>query len=165
MVRFLVCFSLLFVTACGVLDDDPHRRTLAAGYTPCNDAPNPESGVVCHPNQYCADQKRNWCFQGCLSDDNCSLEQICVKKPSFSTGDCMAIDDLPEESPELEPGYTECGDSSLPSNYSICHPSQYCYSHRYGDCSSGCLSELNCTGRQDCIKEPGENTGVCMSSP
>lgn len=153
---------LMFLGACGSMGDR-EDRTLAQGYTPCNDFPDPESGVICHPNQYCASQNLNWCHTGCLSDDNCSHEQICVKSHAADTGRCTDVETLPDPDPDLDPGYTQCGDPTDPLHYSICQPSQYCYSAYFGDCSGGCLSEDNCTERQLCEKQPGENLGVCVA--
>lgn len=161
MRKWIVGVMVLTITGCGFMEER-ESRTLAAGYTPCNDAPNPEDGVICHPNQYCASQKHNWCYTGCLSDDNCSHEQICVKSHSNNYGACMEAATLPDPNPDLKPGYTQCGDPYDPHYYEICQPSQYCYSSFLGDCSGGCLSEENCTDNQICAKEAGENVGVCV---
>ncbi len=161
----LLALLTIFAVACVEMDDDTghlESRTLAQGYTPCNDFPNPESGVICHPNQYCAHQQNNWCHTGCLSNDNCSHDQLCVKNHG-NIGECVAIDSMPDPNPVLEPGYTQCGDPAKPKRYAICQPSQYCYSDYFGDCSLGCLSEDNCTENQRCEKPEGENVGVCAA--
>lgn len=162
--RYIVWLALAtLLPACVLVDDDgfDDRRTLAQGYTPCNDAPLPTDGVICAPNQYCADQKLNWCFRGCLSDDNCSSEQICSKGHGDDVGTCITWDDARPIYDDLEPGYTKCGDERIPADFAICQPSQYCAIYREGSCASGCLSEDNCTENQQCIKQPGENVGVC----
>ena len=156
MKKFLL---LILLTGCVPAGDD---RPLAQGFTPCNELPGERDGIICHPNQYCADPHLQWCHRGCLSDDNCSQEQICVKNRGSHLGSCLAIDALPEEDPQLDPGYTTCGDPATPARYEICHPSQHCYSDRDGTCAAGCLSELNCTDHQICEKLPGENVGVCV---
>ncbi len=161
----LLC-GLLFVCGCIGLDQDGYEhqdgRSLAQGYTPCNDAPGDDpEGVICSPNQYCGDQKLNWCFRGCLSEDNCSTEQICSKKPGQNVGQCLAWDDVAPVQRDLDPGYTACGDERIPVAFEICQPSQYCASYRDGRCYAGCLSEDNCTENQTCEKEVGSNAGVC----
>lgn len=170
----LLPFAML-MSACIITDandrenkDDyefDQTRQLAQGYTPCNDAPDATEGVICTPNQYCGDQQLAWCFTGCLSDDNCSTEQICSKRPGRDVGTCIAWEDAQPIYDELEPGYTTCGDERVPSAFEICQPSQHCYSHRTGECAEGCLSEDNCTENQDCVKAPGENRGVCVAQP
>ncbi len=166
MRNYFLLSALAFVCGCIGLDDDGYNhqdgRALAQGYTPCNDAPgaNPE-GVICSPNQYCGDQKMNWCFRGCLSDDNCSDEQICSKKPGNNVGSCLTWEDIQPVQRDLDPGYTACGDERIPVAFEICQPSQHCESYRDGRCVSGCLSEDNCTENQTCQKDEGKNTGVC----
>lgn len=160
MQRWLMIVLALTFSACGLVVDR-ESRVLAAGYTPCNDFPDPTDGVVCHPNQYCASQKNQWCSTGCLSDDNCSLEQICVKSHSQNSGQCMAIDTLPDPDPDLSPGQTQCGDPTDPNHYEICEPSHYCYSYYFGDCSRGCASDANCPLYELCIKPKGESIGAC----
>lgn len=160
------------LAACGCLGLDgdsgsseggfDETRTLAQGYTPCNDGPDPTTGVVCTPNQYCGWQKYAWCFTGCLSDDNCSTEQICSKKVDHDVGRCIAWDDVAPAELNLEPGYTECGDQRIPDSFAVCQPSQHCQSYRYGICAPGCLSEDNCTENQTCQKTD-DNTGICVA--
>ncbi|WP_230467531.1 hypothetical protein [Lujinxingia vulgaris] len=159
----------LLLSSCGPLfDGEPgpgdERRTLAQGYTPCNDFPEPSRGVICHPSQYCSSQILSICHNGCLSQDNCSHEQFCLKTGSQRVGTCVdhATYEDRRRGEDLEPGYTACGDPDNPSRFAICHPSQYCSSDYFGQCSSGCLSEHNCTELQVCIKEAGENVGTCQ---
>ena len=56
--RWMLAVLVLVVASCG----PDEERPLAQGWTPCNDAPDPTSGVVCSPNQYCASQQHNWCY-------------------------------------------------------------------------------------------------------
>lgn len=162
----MILFFLLPLMSCGVLASDSERtrsEPLAQGYTPCNELPGERDGVICHPNQYCQDPELEWCFSGCLSDDNCSHEQLCVKNKGANVGNCIAADELPDREPDLEPGYTQCGDPTTPARYQICQPSQHCGDYGFGHCFAGCLSEYNCTEQQVCEKQPGENVGVCVN--
>lgn len=170
-ILFLLMSSLLalLLSGCGpFFDADPgpgdERRALAQGYTPCNDFPDPSRGVICHPSQYCSSQILSICHNGCLSQDNCSHEQFCLKTGSERVGTCVdhATYEERRRGEDLEPGYTACGDPDSPSRFAICHPSQYCSSDYFGQCSGGCLSEHNCTELQVCIKEAGENVGTCQ---
>ncbi len=160
--RWALLFAL-FLVPVGCAEDYDDDTRLARGYTPCNDLPNPENGVICHPNQYCASQKNGWCHTGCLSDDNCSHEQVCAKNSGQNWGTCTDLATFPAvDEEDLDPGYTACGNPQTPARFEICQPSQHCGSWTFGDCWSGCLSEDNCTENQDCAKSPGENVGVCV---
>lgn len=144
--------------------DEREDRALAQGYTPCNDFPDPTYGVICHPNQYCGSQRFGTCYSGCLSEDNCTEEQVCIKRSGRNTGSCVSRESLEERrsTENLDPGYTACGDPTYDSRFAICHPGQYCESDYWGSCSLGCLSEYNCTERQYCDKSTREHVGVCM---
>ncbi|MBA2663570.1 MAG: hypothetical protein H0U74_14875 [Bradymonadaceae bacterium] len=163
---------LLLPLGCGVMADtggdreDREDRKLAQGYTPCNDFPNPTYGVICHPNQYCGSQRFGTCYTGCLSDDNCTDEQACYKSSGQNLGTCTsrALLEARRTGENLDPGYTSCGDPLNASRFAICHPGQYCSSDYFGSCTLGCLSELNCTERQDCVKAPTKHVGACTSS-
>lgn len=93
----LLVFSVA-IAGCGELVDpigpgggDDDRR-LAQGFTPCGDflAP-PGEKVICHPNQYCADATFSDCATGCLSEYNCTENQICVKEPGEDVGSCEQL--------------------------------------------------------------------------
>jgi hypothetical protein len=168
--------ALVSITASGCGDflypvspaSDPREdRKLAQGYTPCNDFPEPRRGVICHPNQYCAGQHLAFCASGCLSEDNCTEEQVCVKQSGYNVGSCVSRESLEwrRNTDDLDPGYTACGDPTNERRFSICHPNQYCDSDTLGICSLGCLSEYNCTERQYCDKYPGDHVGACMPEP
>ena len=159
---------MLLTAGCGDLimgTQEREDRKLAQGYTPCNDFPDPTNGVICHPNQYCSSQRLGICHTGCLSEDNCSEEQTCVKQSNRSIGTCLSREEQESRrtGEDLDPGYTACGDDNNPSRFQICHPNQYCYSDYFGSCSLGCLSEHNCTEQQRCVKQPGEHIGVCQA--
>lgn len=176
IIAFLSLF-LLFLTGCseafhpfppesssGQSSATGERPTqLAPGYTPCNDYPNPTYGVICHPNQYCGNQSFGRCYTGCLSEDNCTENQACVKN-GRSIGTCISNDELEgrAEGQELDEGYTACGNPGT-TRYSVCHPGQYCSSSYWGDCSLGCLSERNCTENQYCEKQSGAHVGICTA--
>lgn len=160
----------IFVAGCGDLFEGEfgpgqESRTLAQGYTPCSDYPNPTHGVICHPSQYCSSQNLGICHTGCLSQDNCSHEQFCLKTDNQRVGTCIDHEtyEARRTGEDLDPGYTACGDPDTPSRFSVCHPSQHCSSDYFGQCSAGCLSEHNCTELQECVKASGENLGTCRA--
>ncbi len=62
----------------------------------------------------------------------------------------------------LAPGYTPCGDAPNQSYGVICHPNQYCSSQTFANCSTGCLSNDNCTDEQRCFKQYNQDVGTCV---
>lgn len=62
-----------------------------SGYTECG---NFMAGFgddnECQPGSYCADATFSRCAPGCLSDQNCSPEQVCVKATGRNKGTCQA---------------------------------------------------------------------------
>jgi len=61
--------------------------------------------------------------------------------------------DAPDEE-GLEPGYTECGDTT-------CAPGQYCFGD--GLCQNGCTSDANCLPEDACvIDDDFFNEGTCQ---
>lgn len=80
---------------------------------------------------------------------------------------CGELVDLPtgeRDSKRLAPGYTPCGDEPNQTHGVICHPNQYCSDQFFATCSTGCLSEDNCTEEQTCYKEDGEDVGTCVDN-
>jgi hypothetical protein len=61
------------------------------------------------------------------------------------------------------PGVTSCGNfpDQLPKT---CIAGQYCEDEIVSKCTSGCLSEANCTDNQLCVKTSG-NVGDCQAKP
>jgi hypothetical protein len=68
-----------------------HHGHNYSGYTHCGDffavGQNPNQ---CQPGSYCSNATFSKCTPGCLSDQNCSSEQVCVKQPGLATGTCQA---------------------------------------------------------------------------
>lgn len=63
-----------------------------SGYTTCGDFFAPGRGVnQCHPGSYCSNATFSKCTPGCLSDQNCSQEQVCQKHPGQPTGTCQVF--------------------------------------------------------------------------
>ncbi|MFP2959335.1 hypothetical protein ACLEPN_16225 [Myxococcus sp. 1LA] len=60
----------------------------------------------------------------------------------------------------LQPGYTECGDFM---GDDPCQPGQYCADATLSYCELGCTSDVNCASNQECVKEYGEQVGVCLN--
>jgi len=58
-------------------------------------------------------------------------------------------------------GFTDCGDMAF--NGQTCQPGQYCSEPDFGQCSNGCLSDVNCADNQVCDLSSG-SPGVCMNT-
>ena len=68
-----------------------HHGHNYSGYTTCGDFFAPGNGVnQCQPGSYCSNATFSQCTPGCLSDQNCSSEQVCQKHPGQPTGTCQA---------------------------------------------------------------------------
>lgn len=61
----------------------------------------------------------------------------------------------------LQPGYTECGDFI---DDEPCQPGQFCVDSTFNECEPGCTSDVNCASNQVCVKEYGDQVGVCLNS-
>jgi len=62
-----------------------------------------------------------------------------------------------------KPGFTACGD--YPDNQpKTCQPGQYCSDEKFSDCSTGCLSNVNCASDQTCVKAAGQDEGTCQNN-
>ena len=80
----------LFAVACGGAErtaaPDPgnsNSSTQTRGFTSCG-------GVTCQPGQYCHDERFADCWNGCLSDLNCTDNQVC-DKASSDEGVCQNV--------------------------------------------------------------------------
>lgn len=72
--------------------DDTGTPDGANGTTPC--AP-PGLDTVCQAGQYCEDAVLAMCTNGCLSNENCTSEQTCIKEPGMDVGSCQnMLDDV-----------------------------------------------------------------------
>jgi len=59
-------------------------------------------------------------------------------------------------------GITACG--NFPDQQpKSCQAGQYCADEGFSECLNGCLSNVNCTSDQSCIKEAGQNVGTCQT--
>ena len=65
-----------------------------------------------------------------------------------------------QNSSSARDGRTECGNDLMKIN---CEASQYCEDQNLMICTLGCLSDLNCTAAQECVKAAGENVGSCQT--
>lgn len=63
----------------------------ADGVTDCT--PPGLDEVVCQAGQYCADSVLGQCENGCLSNDNCTSEQVCDKADGENVGSCQNTED------------------------------------------------------------------------
>lgn len=144
------------------------------GYTECGDfLADPGEDILCQPGQYCDDPTFSECADGCLSNENCADDQRCVKADGTQIGSCQAEVKRPASEPRNGAGdvvegsdamsglhgFTYCGEGAEQIS---CHPGQYCSSPRYGYCTKGCLSDLNCGDEQLCVKEDGHDEGSCQ---
>ncbi len=48
------------------------------------------TGKVCQAGQYCSDETFGYCSAGCLSNNNCSSEQECIKPAGQNEGTCQS---------------------------------------------------------------------------
>ena len=78
-----------------------------------------------------------------------TLSRILTFTVLFALGGCAM--------PSGPRGFTQCGDLAE------CQPGQYCEDPVFSTCMAGCLSDVNCSDEQRCIKEPGESVGDCQS--
>lgn len=58
------------------------------GITPCGNFGG--SAKQCIAGQYCQDETLSICANGCLSDTNCTSDQLCSKEASQNIGSCQA---------------------------------------------------------------------------
>lgn len=58
-------------------------------------------------------------------------------------------------------GYTECGNNPA-TGPQYCAAGQYCADPTFFDCQTGCIGEQNCTASQVCVKESGNDIGLCQ---
>ena len=77
-----------------VYEESRSSRVVVAarsGYTACGTffASHGEKNQ-CQPGSWCADATFSKCAPGCLSDQNCSGEQVCVKGAGQNLGTCQA---------------------------------------------------------------------------
>ncbi len=270
----LLSSAFLFTLGC---DEESTKKEGNQGFTACGDFPS--GPVTCQPGQYCEDPIFSKCESGCLSNDNCSADQECVKTGGDNVGSCqnkvvsgcpatpcpdgtvcqdgtcvpvstgscadfcakavscdpetdmtlcmamcsaapascvscvigatcasledgicdtfcvVDINDCEDNSdcdgwycnpakvcvecltsdhctngtcsagvcvPDLDPGFTACG--NFPAGPVTCQPGQYCEDAIFSNCESGCLSNLNCTTDQTCVKASGQNVGTCQGT-
>ena len=72
--------------------DEPATHHGYSGYTECGDFFAPAGDVnTCQPGSFCSDATFSKCAPGCLSDQNCSPEQVCVKQHARNRGTCQAM--------------------------------------------------------------------------
>ena len=63
-----------------------------SGYTACGDFFAPDGDVnTCQPGSFCSNATFSKCAPGCLSDQNCSPEQLCIKDSGRNRGTCQAM--------------------------------------------------------------------------
>jgi hypothetical protein len=80
----------------GATYDVHHASSVAhhgySGYTECGDFFAPDGDVnTCQPGSFCTNPTFSTCSPGCLSDQNCSGEQLCVKDAGRNRGTCQAM--------------------------------------------------------------------------
>ena len=82
-----------------VVEREPRRRrprrasSPHSGYTPCGDfLADHGTQNRCQPGQFCSDATFSSCSLGCLSDTNCSSDQVCLKDSVNQVGVCQNAD-------------------------------------------------------------------------
>lgn len=58
------------------------------GITPCGNFPD-QVAKSCQASQYCQDEGFSKCAAGCLSDNNCTENQTCIKAGGANEGTCQ----------------------------------------------------------------------------
>ena len=53
------------------------------------------------------------------------------------------------------------GEGTTPCFFGDCGPGQFCAADQR--CVPGCVSNENCSGEEQCVREPGVARGVCRS--
>lgn len=140
--------SQIFIVACLALLGACASDTSDQGYTPCGDFPS--GPVECQPGQYCVDATFSECSPGCTSDVNCAAEQMCLKFPGESVGDC--VNDTTVSPPVCGDGFCDDGERCSAD----CDPrTPTCGNDR---CEAG-ESAASCPG--DCVSGPTCGDGVC----
>lgn len=91
---FLLSLLLILpALGCSEFFHSPDDRRLAQGFTPCGDFLAPWGQTNhCNPNQYCADVTFSTCTLGCLSEFNCTRNQVCVKDWGEDVGSCVQVE-------------------------------------------------------------------------
>lgn len=58
-------------------------------------------------------------------------------------------------------GFIACGPSGISKT---CQPGQYCSDETFGECSVGCLADVNCACNQTCVIPSGDSVGTCRNN-
>lgn len=160
----LAASLLLLAPACLIADSGEEQ-----GYTECGDflAAGAFESNYCQPGTHCVDPTFSECAEGCLSNENCAEDQRCVKRDGTNVGTCQNTGKQPASNPrdgkpggEVSAGVTPCG--SFGDEEIMCQPGQFCEDARFSRCELGCLSDLNCTDSQRCVKAAGADVGSCQ---
>jgi hypothetical protein len=114
------------------------------GVTPCGNFPD-EMPKSCQAGQYCVDEILSDCSNGCLSDTNCTDDQLCVKESGEDVGSC-----------QTEGTATTC--EAVCEKLQACDPSvtdtqcnQFCSG--VNDACRACVVEANCGDDEACLTE------------
>ena len=136
------------VIACGSDDTSGASSTSGGGsnrtgVTECG-------GVTCSAGQYCDNLI---CKNGCLSDDNCTGTQTCVKKSGDNVGSCQTTQ-------------TGGGTTTAPPTKNCTSFITWCEKCGGGDkasCTDQCdkLASATCTACMDTVTSCGETNSKC----
>lgn len=114
----------------------------------------------CGPGLYCDESTLRECRPGCVSDENCGPRDRCVRGEGAAVGRCEACSDHtphPAAAHCVAPART----GTSPCFFGDCGPGQFCGGDQR--CVPGCVSDENCSGEEQCVREPGVAQGVCRS--
>lgn len=106
LVSLVLVIGSCFAVACGSSSDDSSGSNGSAGsgtggsgtggsgagrtgITPCGNFPD-QVAKSCQASQYCQDEGFSKCAAGCLSDNNCTQNQTCIKAGGANEGTCQA---------------------------------------------------------------------------
>lgn len=128
--------------------------------------------VKCSANQYCADAVLARCEIGCLSDDNCTFEQKCIKESAKNIGTCQTFAKDPCEGIQCEANQQcregKCFDISTdPCENVQCNANEVCQNGQCKptstqSCTITLTAQDGCANDAICVLNPEEKS-VCRA--
>lgn len=99
LVTLVLVIGSCLAVACSSSSDDSGSNGAAGsgtggsgagrtGITPCGNFPD-QVAKSCQASQYCQDEGFSKCAAGCLSDNNCTENQTCIKTGGANEGTCQ----------------------------------------------------------------------------
>jgi hypothetical protein len=118
----LLCLAtLMLLAACGESKEpDEEKPGTTRGYSDCGS--NSGSLVRCQPGQYCSDSVLSLCNSGCLTDNNCSSNQVCEKQGGNNVGTCQNTSTAACSASQPCPGGQTCVNGVCQAQSAQCTP-------------------------------------------